>query len=485
MENLSRTLESNMTYIRDQFKNAMDFMTREFKINGLDAALIAMDGLVSKQQISISILNPILSAAILHTNGAAAMQYIEEHVLGTVDQMQLHTFSDVLDRMFNGFAILFVDGCDYAVCFGTQGFDRRSVSEPEKEIMQRGSREGFVEAVLINVSLLRRRLKTPDFKVERVIVGEESHTPVLLCYIQSAADPGILNEVKKRLQSCNLQNVLAAGYLNSYLDRPGIFEGVGITERPDTLCGKMQEGRIGILVDGTPSALIVPHLFVENFQTMDDYANRPFFAAFSRWLKYIAFCLAILLPGLYVGTVSHNPELLPDILLIKVAEAEGQTPLPVVLEMLLLYFMYEFLREAGMRVPKPLSSSISIVGGLVIGETAVSAGLVSAPSLVIIALTVITGYTIPKLYEQMAVLRLVFVAAGGIWGVWGILIGSVVLLFNLCGKTSFKVPFLAPIAPFSGRSMQDVWTRLGWKTLSARKIRVQNMPGAGKGEKHF
>ena len=213
---------------------------------------------------------------------------------------------------------------------------------------------------------------------------------------------------------------------------------------------------------------------------MDDYASRPFFAAFSRWIKYIAFVLAVFLPGMYVGTVSHNPELLPDILLRKVAESVSQTPLPVFSEILLLYFMYEFLREAGMRVPKPLSSSISIVGGLVIGETAVSTGLVGAPSLVIIALTVITGYAIPKLYEQMALLRLVFILVGSIWGVWGILVGAVVLIFDLCSKSSFSVPFMAPVAPFRFKSMRDVAVRIGWKKLAGHTVKVQNLPGAEK-----
>ena len=439
MENISGVLEENTAYMRDLFQNAMDFMMREFKVNGLDAANLALDGLVSKQQVSIGILNPIMEAEIVQPDGDTTMQYVEKHVLGFIDQMRLHTLTDVLDRIMNGFAVLFIDGCKYALCFGTQGFDRRGISEPEKEIMQRGSREGFVEAFLINVSLIRRRLKTTDLKIERVLVGEDSHTPTALCYLRSAVDLNIVDEVKKRLQVCNLKSVLAAGYLVSYLEKPAIFESVGMTERPDTLCGKLQEGRIGILVDGTPTALIVPYLFVENFQTMDDYASRPFFAAFSRWLRYTAFFLAVFLPGLYVGTAAHDPELLPSVLLLKIAAAVGQTPLPVMLEVLLLYFMYEFLREAGMRVPKPLSSSIGIVGGLVIGETAVTAGLVGAPSLVVIALTVITGYIVPKLYEQMALLRLAFIVVGGIWGVWGILVGMVLIIFNLCGKTSFKI----------------------------------------------
>lgn len=485
MENISEKLSENTEYISGLFKNAMDFIERDFQIDGLDAALFAMDGLVSKQHISIGILNPIMRAAVLQSSGPEKMEHIENHVLGAVEQARLHTMSDVLDRLMNGFAILMLDECSYALAFGTQGFEKRSVNEPSNETMQRGSREGFVETYQTNISLVRRRMKTTALKFEKITIGEESNTPAALCYLETAVDPEILAEVKNRIASCNLQDVLAAGYLTGYLESPAIFDSVGLTERPDTLCGKLHEGRIGILIDGTPSALYVPYLFVENFQTVDDYANRPFYAAFIRWLKYAAFFLAIFLPGLYVGTVSHNPELLPETLLLKVAYAESQTPFPVVLEVILLYFMYELMREAGLRVPKSLSSSVSIVGGLVIGETAVSAGLVSAPALVVIALTVITGYAIPKLYEPMAVLRLAFIIIGGIWGVWGILVGLTVLLFDLCGKTSFSVPFLSPVAPFRLRAMRDVFMRAGWEKLAARNSLVQNMPGAGKEEKHF
>ena len=485
MINISEQLSENTDYIQGLFKNAMDFILREFRIDGVSAALLAIEGLVNKQQIMLGVLNPIMRAAVLQTDGKAKMTYIQHNVLGAVDQIELHTVDDIVSRLMNGFSVLLVDGCSYGLAFGTQGFEKRSVSEPDSEVMQRGSREGFVETYIINMSMVRRRMKTPALKFEPIVIGEESRTPAALCYLDTIVDPDILAEVKKRLKSCNLKDVLAAGYLTSYLERSSIFESVGLTERPDTLCGKLHEGRIGILIDGTPTAVYVPYLFVENFQTVDDYANRPFYATFIRWLKYIAFFLAIFLPGIYVGVATHNPELLPETLLLKIAEAESQTPFPVMLEAILLYFMYELMREAGLRVPKSLSGSVSIVGGLVIGETAVSAGLVSAPSLVVIAMTVITGYVIPKLYEQMAVLRLVFIVVGGIWGVWGILVGLTFIVFNLCGKSSFKVPFMAPVAPFRLHAMRDVAIRAGWKKLAAKNNPVQNMPGAGKGEKRF
>lgn len=477
MDKISERLSESCDRLRSLFEDDMDFILREFKIGCYDAALAAIDGLNSKQDIALHILGPIMTTRILQPSGRAAMHYVEYNVLSSAEQLRTYSMDELTTKLLNGFSVLLIDGCEYALCFGTQGGKRRGIAEPEKEVMQRGSREGFVEAYQVNAALIRSRMRTADLKIERMFIGSESHTPVLLCYLKNEVDRDILSEVKGKLSDCTLKNVLAAGYLAEYLEHFEIFESIGMTERPDTLCGKLQEGRIGVIVDGTPTAIIVPYLFIENFQAMDDYAARPFFAAFSRFLRYTAFLISIFLPGIYVGIAAHDPELLPDILLVKIAAAVGQTPFPIMFEVILLYFMYEMLREAGMRVPKPLSSSVSIVGGLVIGETAVTAGLVSAPSLVVIALTVITGFVIPKLYETVSVLRLVFIVVGGIWGVWGVMLSMTLVLFNLCGTQSLGVPFMSPIAPFDARSMRDVFVRLGWKKLSRRTANIRTMPG--------
>ena len=289
----------------------------------------------------------------------------------------------------------------------------------------------------------------------------------------------ILAQVKQRLAACDLQTVLGAGYLSGFLDRGRLFRGVGMTERPDVVCGKIEEGRIAILVEGTPSALLVPFLFVENFQTLDDYLARPFYGTFLRWLKYAAFFLSAFLPGLYVAIVTHHPEMLPEALLLKIAESESQTPFPIMAETLLLYFLYEVLREAGLRAPRSLSATVSIVGGLVVGDTAVAAGLVGAPSLLVVALTAIAGYAVPRLYEPLALLRLGFLLAGNFLGVWGVVIGLTVLLMDLCGTSSFGVPLLSPIAPFRGElAARDVLARADWRRLARRRATVQTMPGS-------
>ena len=479
MERLSQSLTENTRFFQQKFQNAMDFMLRELDLGGVPAALLGLDGLVNKQVITLSILDPLLAAPPPEKPGEAALAYIEGQVLATMEQKRVGDTAQALTLLMSGFALLLVEGCREGLAFGVQGFATRGPEEPQNEVMQRGAKDGFTESFLTNIAMIRRRLKTTDLKFEKVEVGAQSHTPLALCYLQGVASPQILAQVKQRLAVCDLQTVLGAGYLSGFLDRGRLFRGVGMTERPDVVCGKIEEGRIAILVEGTPSALLVPFLFVENFQTLDDYLARPFYGTFLRWLKYAAFFLSAFLPGLYVAIVTHHPEMLPEALLLKIAESESQTPFPIMAETLLLYFLYEVLREAGLRAPRSLSATVSIVGGLVVGDTAVAAGLVGAPSLLVVALTAIAGYAVPRLYEPLALLRLGFLLAGNFLGVWGVVIGLTVLLMDLCGTSSFGVPLLSPIAPFRGElAARDVLARADWRRLARRRATVQTMPGS-------
>ena len=479
MERLSQSLTENTRFFQQKFQNAMDFMLRELDLGGVPAALLGLDGLVNKQVITLSILDPLLAAPPPDKPGEAALAYIEGQVLATMEQKRVGDTAQALTLLMSGFALLLVEGCREGLAFGVQGFATRGPEEPQNEVMQRGAKDGFTESFLTNIAMIRRRLKTTDLKFEKVEVGAQSHTPLALCYLQGVASPAILAQVKQRLAACDLQTVLGAGYLSGFLDRGRLFRGVGMTERPDVVCGKIEEGRIAILVEGTPSALLVPFLFVENFQTLDDYLARPFYGTFLRWLKYAAFFLSAFLPGLYVAIVTHHPEMLPEALLLKIAESESQTPFPIMAETLLLYFLYEVLREAGLRAPRSLSATVSIVGGLVVGDTAVAAGLVGAPSLLVVALTAIAGYAVPRLYEPLALLRLGFLLAGNFLGVWGVVIGLTVLLMDLCGTSSFGVPLLSPIAPFRGElAARDVLARADWRRLARRRATVQTMPGS-------
>ncbi len=482
-QKISASLLENLIYLRRQFDGSMDFIIRRFQIGERKAALITIDNLIDKQTIAQSILNPIRRAGLDKQSGTEMMKEIRDSILTTVDQEQMVEFDTLLTKLMSGFAMLAVDGCDFMLSIGVQSYAYRSISEPSNEVVQRGSRESFVEPFVINISMIRRRMKTPKLKFERVQLQSESNTDVCLCYLRDKVSPEILSQLKSNLSKIKLGAVMASGYLAPFIERRGLFNGVGVSERPDTVCGKISEGRIAVIVDGTPNVLIVPYLFIENFQTFDDYAARPFFATFTRWLKVFAFFLSIFLPGFYVASGTFHPEFLPQALLTKIVQAQAGTPFSLMVECIMIHIIYEILREAGLRVPKPLGHAVSIVGGLVVGEAAVQSGLVGPPTLMVIALTAISSYVVPSLYEQTAVLRLVFILIGGTLGFWGITLGFGMILISLCAESVYKIPFSAPLSPLRLKSMRDVAIRASWKVLRRDTENIQDMPGSNAKKK--
>lgn len=478
---LSENILDNIVYLRKEFDGSVDLTIREFEISGTKAAIITIEGMINKETFANSVINPILISDLSQKSPIEKYEYIRDNVLSTSEQVQIVTYDELMSFIMSGFAVISLDGCNTMLAIGVQGFSFRGITEPSSEVLQRGSKEGFVEPLRINMTLIRRRIKNPKLKFDTMKIGKLSNTDVCLCYINDMVSPQILQEVKKRLNNITLDSVLASGYISPFLEEKdglSLFSSVGMSERPDTICGKISEGRIAIIVDGTPNVLIVPYLFVEYFQNMDDYTTRPYFATLTRWLKYISFIVATLLPGIYVAMGTFNPELFPEELLNKIATSLATTPFPLIIEALVIYLVYEIMREAGLRLPKPLGHAVSIVGSLVIGETAVSAGLIGAPTLMIVALTAISSYVIPNLYEPVAILRLIFIIIGGTMGIWGIMLLFSLTVINICSKSNYGVPFSSPVSPFSMFGMRDVIVRVGWKTLSKRRNSVQYMPGS-------
>ena len=478
---LSEDICSNINDIKKLFHNSSDLTVKNMSLMLNNArihlAVLTMEGLVDKETLAASITNPISNYKSENYSGEDLLQLLESDIITISDHTRTDTLFDLSQKLMSGFACIMINGCSIAVAAGVQGYAFRGVEEPDTEAVAKGSREGFAEPLRVNISLIRRRFKNPDLKFETMTIGDISQTDVCIGYLNGAVSEEILSEVRTRLKKVTLSTLLGSGYLTSYLDDDGsaLFSGVGTTERPDTACAKLSEGRIIIIVDGTPNVLYVPHLMAENFQTFDDYTNRPYFAFGARLLKYISFILSVFLPGLYVAAATFNPELFPGQLLTKVAGSVAQTPFSVFTEVFLFTGIYEIMREAGLRLPKTLGHAVSIIGGLVIGDTAVNSGFIGAPTLMIVALTVICSYVIPDLYAPVAILRTVFLIVGGIWGVWGIILLFCILLVNLCSKKSFGIPFTAPVAPFDLFGQRDVIFRADWKTLAHKDVKVQDI----------
>lgn len=477
---LLKSLDDNINMLKQSFSNSADLSIRQYEVDNTQTAVIAIEGMVNKEILADAVITPIRNGIYGNLDPKQRFLYIKDNLLSTSEQIEVETFEDVSKYIMSGFAVIAVDGYNHMLAIGIQGFSFRSISEPTSEVMQTGSKEGFVEALRINMTLVRRRIKNPKLKFETMSVGSLSKTDICLCYITDLVSEDILENIKSKINSIDLKTVLTSGYLMPYLEEKGdlsLFSSVGSSERPDTVCAKIAEGRVAVLIDGTPNALIVPYLFIEYFQTLDDYSERPYFATLTRWMKYIAFFISTLLPGLYVAIATFHPEFFSGELLNKIAKAVATTPFPLMLETLIIHFIYEIMREAGLRLPRPLGHAVSIVGALVIGETAVSSGLIGAPTLMVVALTAISSYVIPSIYEPTAVLRLAFIVLGGIMGIWGIMLLFSVVLINICSKNNYGIPFTAPISPFNIFSMRDVLIRAGWKVLSKKENNIQNMPG--------
>ena len=479
-----KSLSKNISELKSITYNSADFTVRNIELTDKEktkAAVITIEGMCDKEGIAIAIINPLINADYEKHKKENLYEYIKSSVLSASELVEIDTFNQVMTFSMSGFAVVAVDGSSKMLAIGIQGFSFRSVSSPETEVIQRGPREGFVEPLRINMTMIRRRIKNPDLVFETLEAGDVSKTQMCICYLKSAVSDDILNELRKRLKQTSLSTVMGAGYLVPFLEennRRSLFSAIGVTERPDTVCGKITEGRIAIIIDGTPSVLTVPHLFVEKFQSVDDYSNRPFYASFTRILKYISFLVAVYLPGLYTAFAAFHPDYFPAMLLQNIITSVSKTPLPVGLEVFLILFIYEVMREAGLRIPRPLGHAVSIVGALVIGEAAVSAGIIGSPTLMVVAIAAICSYVIPELYPAITVARLLLIVAGAIFGLWGIVLLSCVYLVIMCSKTSFGVPYMTPITPFSKKNMRDVFIRSDWKNLSKFTQKVQNLKGS-------
>lgn len=475
---ISADLEQNIIYFKEKLGASFDILYKKTTIGNNKAFLIMDDGMCNNLLVTEQVVNPIMTAAEIPETPTEQMAYIRDEISAGIDQKEIYNLDDAIAEVVSGAVVLLIAGATFGEAFGVQGFPKRSVEDAQTEVQERGAREAFVESFKDNVALMRRRIRSPVARFELQEVGVTSKTRVCVCYFADRAEAGTVSAVKERLQKADLDVVLGAGYLSPFLesDVTSMFSSVGTTERPDIACAEMAEGRVVILVDGTPFALIVPYLFWENFQSLDDYNQRPYYSAFIRLLKFSAFVVSVFLPGLYVAVCTFHQEILPSALLYDTAIQESITPFPVMLEAIFIHFIYEIVREAGLRMPKSVGHAVSIVGALVIGDAAVSAGLIAAPMLIVVALTAISSFVVSKIYYPVSILRFAFMIIGGLTGFYGIVLGFGVLLCNMCAVKSFGTPFTAPVAPMHfGALVRDFWMRISWKKLGKRELDIHKL----------
>ncbi len=469
-QHLNTALADNVQWLRLQFMPSEDLYIKNVFVGGSEGVLCIFEGLSDLEKLWV-MAGQAMSGMPQLSGGDAVLEYLLTQTVIPLDKTIATTQTQVVRFLTAGAAVLLLDGCDRALVISSQSQQFRSVNEPSGEGNLRGSHEGFVELLRVNISLLRRLVRSPRLHCEIQIAGTTTRTEVALFYHEEKCSMQMVEKVKKTLQSTGLDMLFDPGYLTPFVVKTpfSLFTPVGFTERPDTAAAKLCEGKLILLVNGSPYAMILPHFFAEHFQSMDDYLQRPYFSSFIRLLKYAAFLVSILLPGAFVAVADFTPELLSSTLLYKIAEGQATTPLPLFGELLVVNFLLEIIREAGLRLPKAIGHAVSLVAALIVGDAAVQIGLLGTPVLVICALAGLCSYVVPSLYEPGIVLRLAFILAGGLAGPVGMAMLGCLCLLDVCRPSPFGIPYTAPITPYTSALWRDGLLRTSWRALARRR----------------
>lgn len=448
--NLTSELTKNVKTIKEKIQSD-DITFLDLAIGKSKAVLIFANELVSKENVGELIMRP----ASKFTGELTEQSMFD--IFFSPEKKKVTKTDDVISEVLLGNAVIIADGLALALSFGLKNFEKRAITEPPTSTVIKGPREGFVESLPVNVSLMRRRIKSPDLKFENLTVGKYSKTPIVLCYIKGIADQDLVEKLKKKLNQISCDAVLDSSYISKLIGehQTSLFKQVGNTEKPDILAGKILEGRVAILVDGSPIALTVPYLLIEDFQSSSDYYNSPYSGTFARVLRLFSVMIALLLPATFLASELFHLQLIPLSFLLTIVNSIKGIPLSPSYEMFFTLLIFEILNEASVRMPKYVGMVVSIVGGLVLGETAVTAGIISAPTLMIVAFSGICLYTVPELEQTFALLRLVFLLIAGSIGIYGIIFLIAMLTVYLVSFENFSTPLCAPFAPLVKADLKD------------------------------
>ncbi|MGG1644567.1 spore germination protein [Peribacillus simplex] len=485
---ISSDLQFNLDHIKKTLGNSSDIVTRDFQAgkNGqIKLGIVYTDGLTDSISIQdlildtlmVEIRNSDLDVAVL--NPSDCFEMIKSHTLPIGGIEEITDYQKLFNHVLSGDTMLLMDGSPKGIALGSRDWVDRGVQEPSSQTVVRGPKDGFTETLRTNTALIRRRIKDPNLWLETKQIGERTQTDVAIMYLKGVANDKTVSELQSRLNRINIDAILESGYIEEliqdevYTPFPTVYN----TERPDAVAAAILEGRIAILVDGTPFVLIVPALMVHFFQSSEDYYQRADIATLIRVLRYLSFFLALLTPSLYVAVSTFHQEMLPTPLLISLASQREGVPFPAFVEAMIMEVVFEILREAGVRMPRAIGSSISIVGALVIGQAAVEAGFVSATMVIIVSLTAICSFVFPANSMAMAfrMLRFLFMILAATFGLYGIILGLIVMVLHLNSLRSFGLPYLAPNAPFILQDQKDNIIRLPhWSLLKRPRLISKN-----------
>ncbi|MHB1682894.1 MAG: spore germination protein [Bacilli bacterium] len=470
------SLASNLKAIKAQLGARSDLAERKFMVGQdkpVQAALIYLESMTDLAILNDNALKPLMQMQQVPNDN------LMSHILGsvlTVAGSRLETFlSSAIQELLKAKSLILVDGETQVIVIDAQAMEQRTVTEPATESTIRGPRAGFVEDINVNLALVRSRLRNSNLQIEKYQIGRRTNTEVCIMYLRGIVKEELVAEVRRRLSSIDIEGVLDSGHIEQWIeDAPfSLFPTVGNTEKPDAVAGKLLDGRVAILVDTTPIALTVPAVFADYFKITEDYYSRPFYSSFTRLLRYVAFLDSIFLPAFYVALENFQKELIPEGLIRGFANAREGVPFPLALEVLMMIVLYEWLREAGVRMPRPIGQAVSIVGSLVIGQAAVSAGIIGAPTVIVIATAAITTFLVPPLQDVSAMFRVIAVLVVSVLGLYGLFLLFYAMLVYLVDLRSFGIPYMTPLAPMRLNEWKDFIFRAPLQWLSRRSASLE------------
>lgn len=467
----------NTEKILSQFATKNNIANRDVKAGKKTYKLLFNTELTDSE-----IVRSVIKSLRSYSGRVDTIQELKDEVLYASEAEVISDEAEAMESLLSGDLLLFSEG--EVLRINTRKYDKRSIEEPPTETVMRGPREGFIEDIKTNIGLLERRLRTPALGVEKYRIGRVSSTNVALVYISTIADPGLIDEVRKRLNKIDIDCLMDSHYLQPLLeDHPfSIFQQTGVSEKPDVVCAKLLEGRVAIIVDGSPMVITVPFMFIENLQSSEDYYERNVYSSFLRIMRLIALFFGAALPALFVAVQMFHQEVIPVRFLTTLMNAIEGIPLPPLPEILFVLLLFEIIREASVRMPRAVGMAMSIVGALVLGETAVNAGIISSPAVMVVALSSISLYTVPNEVGTMSLIRILFIIMGGLLGFFGITIAAMFFVHRMCSLDSFGVPYTAPFAPYVKNDLKDALTRAPIPSLKTRPQSIPNINSTRQGE---
>jgi len=464
VDKISKDIKENVEKFKNTFKDADDLVYRNIKIgkkNKKEAYLIFIDGMVDKSVISDYAIEVLfdemeIDESNLDSYKTSLSEKISEESIAVHDVKEEDSYDKLVDMILVGETVLLIDGSDKALILSTRGWPTRGVQEPQTETVVRGPRDGFVETLRFNTALLRRHIRDPKLKIKTLQVGRRSKTDVAVVYIEDIANDKIVEEVINRINKIDIDYLPGSSALEALIEDSylSLFPQLENTERPDSAAASLLEGRVVIIVDNTPFVLMVPATIGTLFQSTEDYYSRWPIGTLVRFVRILSAILTAVSPALYIAFTAYHPGLIPTAFTLYLAASRVNVPFPAVIEAFLMEITIEILRESGTRIAGPIGTTIGIVGGIIIGQAAVEAGIVSPLKIIITAITTISFFAIPS-YEwasSLRIIRFAFMFLAAVLGLYGLMLGIAILIVHLAKLESFTVPFSAP---YSGLGLKE------------------------------